>query len=239
VLVAGTADLARAAGRPFTVGEVALVRRLAPHIGAGLRDAALRARAESQDAGAPGPLAPGVLLLDGSGRVVRSTLTAERLLADLEELRPRWRKPDAVPLAVRVLAGTLRRTLRPESDRDADRLPRLRVRGRSGRWLTLHGSLTESAPDRPTEVVVVVEPARAEELVELGPAAYGLSPREQQVVTLVARGASTARIAATLHISEYTVQNHLSHVFEKVGVRDRRALVRRLFLDVLYPSLFG
>jgi regulatory LuxR family protein len=60
-----------------------------------------------------------------------------------------------------------------------------------------------------------------------------------QVVTLVARGASTARIAATLHISEYTVQNHLSHVFEKVGVRDRRALVRRLFLDLLYPSLFG
>ena len=85
----------------------------------------------------------------------------------------------------------------------------------------------------------MVEPARAEELVELGPAAYGLSRREQQVVTLVARGASTARIAATLHISEYTVQNHLSRIFEKVGVRDRRALVRRLFLDVLYPSLFG
>jgi ATP/maltotriose-dependent transcriptional regulator MalT len=63
--------------------------------------------------------------------------------------------------------------------------------------------------------------------------------REQQVVTLVARGASTARIAATLHVSEYTVQNRRSHVLEKVGVRDRRALVRRLFLDVLYPSLFG
>ena len=85
----------------------------------------------------------------------------------------------------------------------------------------------------------MVEPARAEELVELGPAAYGLSPRERQVATLVAQGASTARIAATLHISEYTVQNHLSHVFDKVGVRDRRALVRRLFLDGLYPSLFG
>ena len=62
-----------------------------------------------------------------------------------------------------------------------------------------------------------VEPARAEELVELGPAPYGLSSREQQVVTLVARGASTARIAATLHISGYTVQNHLSHVFERSG----------------------
>jgi hypothetical protein len=126
-----TAELAREAGRSFTAGEVALVRRLAPHVGAGLRVASLRARAEGQD---------------------------------------------AAPLAVRMLAGTLRRTLRPETDGDADRLPRLRVRGRSGRWLTLHGSLTEPAPDRPAEVAVVVEPARAEELVELGPAAYGLSP---------------------------------------------------------------
>jgi hypothetical protein len=33
--------------------------------------------------------------------------------------------------------------------------------------------------------------------------------------------------------------NHLSHVFDEVGVRDRRSLVRRLFLDVFYPSLFG
>ena len=52
----------------------------------------------------------------------------------------------------------------------------------------------------------MVEPARAEGLVELGPAAYGLSSREQQVVALVARSASTARIAATLHISQYAVQ---------------------------------
>ena len=36
-------------------------------------------------------------------------------------------------------------------------------------------------------------------------------------MTLAARGASTARIAATLRISKYTVQNHLSHVFERSG----------------------
>lgn len=61
--------------------------------------------------------------------------------------------------------------------------------------------------------------------------AYGLSPREQQVVELVVRGASTREIAATLVISEYTVQDHLSHVFDKVDVRSRRALVKRLYLD--------
>jgi len=50
------------------------------------------------------------------------------------------------------------------------------------------------------------------------------------------RGASTAHIAATLSITEYTVQDHLSHVFDKVGVGGRRALVKRLYLDSLYPA---
>ena len=41
-----------------------------------------------------------------------------------------------------------------------------------------------------------------------------------------------------LYISEYTVQNHLSNVFEKVGIRGRRALVKHLFFENLYPMLF-
>jgi DNA-binding NarL/FixJ family response regulator len=59
--------------------------------------------------------------------------------------------------------------------------------------------------------------------------AYGLTKRE--VVDLVVRAASTKEIPRTLYISEYTVQEHLSYVFEKVGERGRRALVRRLYLD--------
>ncbi len=56
------------------------------------------------------------------------------------------------------------------------------------------------------------------------------------MVELVVRGASTKQIEATLFITEYTVQDHLSHVFEKVGVRSRRALVKRLYFDSLYPA---
>ncbi len=47
------------------------------------------------------------------------------------------------------------------------------------------------------------------------------------------RGFSTKEICKTLYISEYTVQEHLSNVFDKVGVRGRRALVKRLYLDSL------
>jgi DNA-binding CsgD family transcriptional regulator len=66
-------------------------------------------------------------------------------------------------------------------------------------------------------------------------AAYGLSPREREVVEQVVRGASTRQIASTLFIAEDTVQDHLSHIFEKVGVRVRRALIKRLYFDRLDP----
>ena len=53
----------------------------------------------------------------------------------------------------------------------------------------------------------------------------GLSAREIEVLTLVARGATNPAIARTLHISVATVKSHLSHIFGKLGVSDRTAAV--------------
>jgi DNA-binding CsgD family transcriptional regulator len=86
-------------------------------------------------------------------------------------------------------------------------------------------------------MMIIIEPAGPREVTWIKATAYGLSDREKEVVELVVRGASTRQIAATLYISEYTVQDHLSNVFDKVGVRGRKALVKRLFYDNLYPSL--
>jgi DNA-binding CsgD family transcriptional regulator len=58
-------------------------------------------------------------------------------------------------------------------------------------------------------------------------------------VELVAQGASTKDVSQALYISEYTVQDYLSNAFDKVGVRGRRALLKRLFFDNLYPALFA
>lgn len=57
------------------------------------------------------------------------------------------------------------------------------------------------------------------------PAAPPLSPRELEVLELIARGCSNREAARRLLISEATVKTHLLHAFDKLGVRDRTAAV--------------
>jgi DNA-binding NarL/FixJ family response regulator len=53
-----------------------------------------------------------------------------------------------------------------------------------------------------------------------------LSPREEEVVKLIAEAYTNAQIAATLHLSEKTVESHRGNVLRKLGMRDRVELVR-------------
>ncbi|MFP5363488.1 MAG: response regulator [Thermoleophilia bacterium] len=53
-----------------------------------------------------------------------------------------------------------------------------------------------------------------------------LSPRETEVVKLIAEGLTGRAIGELLHISEKTVERHRSNVFEKLGLNDRVALTR-------------
>ena len=236
-LMWGSMDLIREKGRPdYEPREIMLLKRLVPHLGIGLRAATLRSQAPVERSGAE---VPGVLTLDHQGRVVQHTSAAEHWLQEIEDLEPGWQEGVGLPTAVRMVACALKRALSPETDKDLNNAPCLRVRARSGRWLTLYGSLSEPTSYSPGETVIVIQPAKPEEVAWLNVAAYDLSPREEEVVKLVVRGSSTRQISQTLYISEYTVQNHLSNIFEKVGVRNRRQLVKRLFFDNLYPTLFG
>lgn len=56
--------------------------------------------------------------------------------------------------------------------------------------------------------------------------ASSLSPRELEVVRLIAEGASGRDIADVLFISEKTVDRHRANIFDKVGMRDRVELAR-------------
>ncbi len=53
-----------------------------------------------------------------------------------------------------------------------------------------------------------------------------LSPREQEVLKLIAEAHTNKEIAATLHLAEKTVESHRANLLRKLGMRDRVELVR-------------
>jgi ATP/maltotriose-dependent transcriptional regulator MalT len=63
-----------------------------------------------------------------------------------------------------------------------------------------------------------------------------VTPRELEVLSLVAGGASNLEAAAGLFISEATVKTHLLHLYEKLGVNDRAAAVAVAYDRGLLPT---
>jgi DNA-binding NarL/FixJ family response regulator len=63
-----------------------------------------------------------------------------------------------------------------------------------------------------------------------------LTPREQQVLALIAGGRSNKRIALELGISEKTVKAHVGRVLEKLGVADRTQAALMAVREGLVPS---
>ena len=105
---------------------------------------------------------------------------------------------------------------------DRNVLASARIRTRAGRWVVVRGSL--AGPD---QVVILLEAA--------GRAGRGdhrcLRLHRARADDHQARGLSTAEIAGRLHLSAYTVQDHLKGIFDKSGTSSRVQLVSRLFLD--------
>jgi DNA-binding NarL/FixJ family response regulator len=66
-----------------------------------------------------------------------------------------------------------------------------------------------------TRVSSMVPAAHMERLIE------PLSDRESEILAWIATGASNKEIANQLFIAEGTVKNHVTHILEKLGVRDR------------------
>jgi DNA-binding NarL/FixJ family response regulator len=86
-------------------------------------------------------------------------------------------------------------------------------------------------------VAVLLEPARPAELASAIADAYGFTERERVVTELVAHGLSTAEIADRLHLSAYTVQDHLKAIFDKSATGSRGELVARLYFDHYEPRI--
>jgi len=58
-----------------------------------------------------------------------------------------------------------------------------------------------------------------------GASQVSLSPREREIVRLVAKGLPTKAVATTLELSPWTVCTHLRRIFSKLGVKSRAEMV--------------
>ncbi|MFV1970482.1 MAG: response regulator [Acidimicrobiia bacterium] len=68
-----------------------------------------------------------------------------------------------------------------------------------------------------------------DDVVAQEPAVEQLSPREREVAEFIARGYSYRKTADALFVSVKTVETHMSHIFEKLGVASRHELAARAF----------
>jgi len=197
----------------FTPAEVRLIGRLAPHLGNGCRQS-LMVPHRDPDAAA----APGVVVLHPDLTVGAITGEAERWLACIADHRP---GPGRLPVAVHAVAARLQSISRGTAGPNA--APTVRVPSTTGGWLLIHASHLNSSVGG--DIAVIIEPAHPGSVAPLLLSSLGLTPRERDIALLVLRGASTQTIGDQLHLSAYTVKDHLKSIFDKTGVRSRRDLV--------------
>ncbi|QGF24690.1 LuxR C-terminal-related transcriptional regulator [Raineyella fluvialis] len=224
----GAASLFRGADSPtFDADDLALMASLSELMSTGVRTGLLTRVASGA---VPTPTGPAVIIVDGAGNIQQISTGAEERLLDLVGNETSAEATGVigalVGAALRFAAGL------------TDLPPRARVRSRSGQWLVLHAArLSPRSDGGGGEVVVTIDEARPPEIVPIVVAAFDLTVRERDVTQLVLQGVDTKEIAATLHVSSYTVQDHLKSIFEKADVRSRRELIARIYFDQYVPRL--
>lgn len=97
-----------------------------------------------------------------------------------------------------------------------------------GVWVTLSAArFVQGTGSGPPGIAVSIETTPPSDRSELFSRVIGLSKREGEVLGHLISGAGTREIARRMFIAENTVQDHLTAMFSKAGVRGRRLLVAR------------
>jgi DNA-binding CsgD family transcriptional regulator len=203
--------------QPFSRRDAAyLAGRIAP-VTEALRSAVAATFASAAVPAAPGPV---VLLLSASLHVLGVTPATGSYLRALVP-PPLGREPipaGAYNVAAQLLAVEAGVDLNP---------PRARVHLVDGHWLSLRAARLGGGPKDP--IAVTIEEASPAERLDLFARSAGLSPRETELLGLLAGGHDTRHLASALVLSEHTIQDHLKSVFAKTGTRTRRELLSRAF----------
>ena len=159
--------------------------------------------------------------------IAMPTMTGLQAARELAARRPELRMlilsmhDDEGYLFEALKAGTAGYVLKSVADRDLVEACRAAMRGEPFLYAGAERALVRD----------YVQRARAGETPPEDP----LTPREQQVVKLIAESHTNKQIAEVLTISEKTVETHRANILEKLGMRDRveltRYAIRRGFVE--------
>lgn len=87
---------------------------------------------------------------------------------------------------------------------------------------------------------VALDPQIVQALVRARPTpGLGLTPREQEVLALVAQGHSNAAISTALHLSDRTIEAHMRSIFTRLGLTDDGSTHRRVRAVIAYLETGG
>jgi len=167
---------------------------------------------------------PVVLTLDEDLLIISRTAASQAWLDVLLPPEPAQR---AIPASVYNVAAQL---LAAEEGLD-DHPAIARTHLAEGFWLTIRAA--RLAADEATAhtggagIVVTIEETSAADRRDVFSRAFGLTPRENELLALLAAGSDTRAMARQLALSELTVQDHLKSIFAKTGARDRVTLLSR------------
>jgi DNA-binding CsgD family transcriptional regulator len=217
----GFVDLWRATpAGPFGRADAAFLTALAPAITEAVRRCqAATFTDRATDTGARAPL---VLLLSPDLTIQAQTRQTHEYL---RQLLPTPGERSPVPAAAYNVAAQL---VAIESGVD-DHPPTARAHLGRGVWITLRAArIHDGGPDHAGDIAVTIEHASSAERLDVFSRAFALSPREAELLKVLADGADTAQAAARLYLSQHTVQDHLKSIFDKTAARSRRELLARV-----------
>jgi DNA-binding NarL/FixJ family response regulator len=169
------------------------------------------------------------LELDDSIRIVGEAKRGEDVVAAYQQLRPRvvlmdLQMPDiggiAATAALRahdpgariLIFSNFARNDEIQAALDAGALGYLQKSASRDELLTALRNVAQDRPFLPQNIALRLRALR------LGPA---ITPREREILSMIANGNANKEIAAALAISEDTVKRHVSHILEKLDVNDR------------------
>ncbi|MHB8111683.1 MAG: LuxR C-terminal-related transcriptional regulator [Syntrophorhabdaceae bacterium] len=217
----------------FNKDDKKIARTLVPYLTAALgKTIALRDVSEKEniiESITSGTAYRGILILNESMEIVYINTKARRILSATQNTIPGWQRPISLPTILYTESLSFLKSVQSGSGMQESR--ELQLSGTDGtmapvilRMKIIH------LPGGRRSLLISTETDQDFPTCNQGLRDFGLTRRELEVISFVCQGLSNREIADKLHISEYTVENHLRSVYPKMKVRNRTALARRVTL---------